>query len=148
MPAELHDTAFLADEVLEHISANESWCVHLSLLRPHPPFVAPAPYNSLYAPDSLPPFVRAESLADEAQQHPYLEYALGQRYTRTPSNERVLRRLQASYFGLMSEVDFHMGRIFDALKASGAWEHTLIIVTSDHGEQMGDHLPDGKTGLL
>ena len=57
-------------------------------------------------------------------------------------------RHKAAYFGLMSEVDSNLGRLFTALKESGAWEHTLIIFTSDHGEQLGDHWLIGKLGYF
>jgi len=39
----------------------------------------------------------------------------------------------------MTEVDTSLGRLFDYLKAAGHWDNTLIIFTSDHGEQIGDH---------
>ena len=63
IPAEHHDTFFMVDQVIEHLAdhGGEPWIVHLSLLRPHPPWVAPEPYNALYDPESLPGFVRAES---------------------------------------------------------------------------------------
>ena len=56
--------------------------------------------------------------------------------------------LQASYYGLMAEVDDNMGRLFAHLKALGEWDDTLIVFTSDHGEQMGDHWLYGKTGFF
>ncbi len=54
--------------------------------------------------------------------------------------------LQASYYGLMSEVDDNMGRLVNGLKDTGQWHNTLLIFTSDHGEQMGDHWMYGKAG--
>ena len=59
-----------------------------------------------------------------------------------------LRRMQSGYFGLMTEVDNNLGRLFDALKSSGAWRDTLIVFTSDHGEQIGDHWLMGKGGYF
>ena len=148
VPAHLHDTWFLVDQVLDYIRGRSGWCVHLSLLRPHPPWVAPAPYNSLYAPAELPPIERAASAGEEAARHPYMAFALAQKHGRAPIEERVLRRWQAGYFGLMTEVDHNLGRLFEALRASGAWDETLIVFTSDHGEQMGDHWLIGKHGYF
>jgi len=149
IPAEHHDTAFMIEQVIDFLegSADEPFCVHLSLLRPHPPWIAPEPYNRLYDPAALPGFVRATSAEQEAAQHPWLRYQLTRSYYRAPE-ERHLRRLQASYFGLMSEVDHQLGRLFDHLRASGAWEQTLVVFTSDHGEQMGDHHMLGKSGYF
>ena len=147
VPAHLHDTWFLVDQVLDYIKDRNRWCVHLSLLRPHPPWAAPVPYHSLYPPQSLPTPVRAPTPEDEAS-HPYLAFLLGERHSAAPADDARLRQWQAAYFGLMTEVDDNLGRLFAALKASGAWENTLIIFTSDHGEQMGDHWLMGKLGYF
>jgi len=147
---EHHDTRFLTDHVIDYVHEHrhESWCVHLSLLRPHPPWIAPEPYNTMYPPDALPAFVRAASVEGEARQHPWLAFQLGREGIRVPASEKRLRRLQASYYGLMSEVDDNLGRLFAALEASGRADETLVVFTSDHGEQMGDHHLLGKHGYF
>ncbi len=43
------------------------------------------------------------------------------------------------YGAEVSYVDSQIGRLFDALKASGEWEHTIVVVVADHGEGLGDH---------
>ncbi len=48
---------------------------------------------------------------------------------------------------MISEVDAQIGRLIAALKASGDWENTLIVFTSDHGEMMGDHQLFSKLGF-
>ena len=149
LPAELHDTVFMTEQVIEYLTGRtEPWCVHLSLLRPHPPWIAPAPYNSRYPPDELPGFVRAASAEEEAAQHPWLAFQMADRHYRAPDSEKRLRRLKASYFGLMSEVDDNLGRLFAHLKATGQYDDTLIVFTSDHGEQIGDHWLLGKCGYF
>ncbi|XOV88190.1 MAG: alkaline phosphatase family protein [Pseudomonadota bacterium] len=149
MPAEHHDTWFMVDQVMDHIAASkESFCVHLSLLRPHPPWIAPEPYNTLYPPETLNDFVRAEHLDAEGLQHPYLAWTLGRPRNGAPEDLKKLTRMKASYFGLMSEVDANLGRLFDYLKLNGLWDDTLIVFTSDHGEQMGDHWLLGKMGYF
>ncbi|MDA1075349.1 MAG: alkaline phosphatase family protein [Proteobacteria bacterium] len=144
-----HDTCFLTEQVIEHIeAARDPWCIHLSWLRPHPPWIAPAPYHTRYAPDTLPDFVRATDVEEEGLQHPWLAYELRRAGHRVRDNQARLRRLQASYYGLMSEVDDNLGRLIAHLKASGQYDNTLIIFTSDHGEQMGDHWLLGKCGYF
>ena len=121
LPSHLHDTFFMTDQVIEYVTdRREPWCVHLSLLRPHPPWIAPAPYHARYAPDALPGFVRAESAEGEGEQHPWLAFQLSDKNYRAPESEKKLRRLKASYYGLMSEVDDNLGRLFAHLKATGA----------------------------
>ena len=48
----------------------------------------------------------------------------------------------------MTEIDEQLGRIFDYLKATNQYDSTLIVFTSDHGEQLGDHYLFGKLGYL
>src|SRR5262249_24614202 len=140
----------MVDQVIEHLSEHggKPWMVHLSLLRPHPPWVAPEPYNAFYDPDSLPGFVRAATPEHEGTQHPWLAFQLSRPHWRAPDDERKLRRLKASYYGLMSEVDHQLGRLFGWLEAQGLWGSTLVVFGSDHGEQMGDHWLLGKGGYF
>ena len=58
-----------------------------------------------------------------------------------------LREARSQYYGLMTEVDDNLGRLFQHLKDIGAWQDTLIVFTSDHGEQMGDHWLWSKLGF-
>jgi len=149
LPRALHDTYFLTDRVIEHVrEAQQPWCIHLSLLRPHPPWIAPAPYNARYPPADLPAPLRLADSGEEAHQHPWLAFQLGRPGYRAPADDARRRRLQASYFGLMNEVDDNLGRLFAALKALGQYDSTLIVFTTDHGEQMGDHWLLGKCGYF
>ena len=159
--AEDSNTAFLTDEVMRYISVRteESWFVHLSHWAPHPPFIAPRPYHSLYDPAKVPNARRHESPAREAAEHPYLEFYLwnqrGTRMCRANEVEDRLaftederRQLAATYFGMISEVDAQVGRLIEFLKAEGLYENTLIVFTSDHGEQLGDHWMYAKYGYF
>jgi arylsulfatase A-like enzyme len=153
------DTAFLTDSLLEWFNTREEedWFVHLSYLRPHPPYVAPEPYNTLYDPEKLSPALRAQSLEEEGSQHPLLPVLHESKMfprksffggsSSSPvakaSDEEFLQA-KATYYGLMTEVDDQLGRIFEYLKATGQYESTLIVFTSDHGEQLGDHYMFGK----
>jgi len=151
--AEHSDTAFMVDRALEFIDEKqaEPWFLHLSLLRPHPPWVAPAPYNAMYAPSQIPPFRRQPTLADEAARHPYIRVLFDYNAQYEGFDPRVftpkepgMSESRAVYYGLISEVDFHMGRILDLLQATGQYDRTLVIFTSDHGEQLWDHWMVGK----
>lgn len=149
LPKERHDTYFMVDQTIDYIGEqNESWVVHLSLLRPHPPWIAPEPYNELYAPDELMTFIRQRDRETEAEQHPFVRTYLNKpRFGASPDDKKTAR-LKASYFGLMTEVDDNLGRLFAYLKSTDQWDNTLIVFTSDHGEQMGDHWLIGKMGFF
>ncbi|HEY6417687.1 MAG TPA: alkaline phosphatase family protein [Candidatus Binataceae bacterium] len=148
-PAEFDDTAFLVNQLIDYVNtACGPFVAHLSLLRPHPPFVAPEPYNAMYDPALVPGFTRRATPNDEATQHPWLAHQLSRRFFRAPANEKKLRRLKAVYYGLMSRVDAEIGRLIRFLKETGRWGSTVIVFTSDHGEEMGDHWLLGKCGYF
>jgi arylsulfatase A-like enzyme len=65
-----------------------------------------------------------------------------------PRGEAALRKLIAQYFGMISEVDDQLGRVWEALRRLEQWDDTVVIVTADHGEQLGDHGLIQKLGFL
>lgn len=152
--AEHSDTRFMVDTLIDWLREQTispprpGWMAHLSLVRPHPPWIAPVPYNTQYHPHALPGYRRAASVAEEGAQHPWLAWFLAGRRNAAPTDTARLKLLQASYYGLMNEVDDNLARLFEALRASGDWDRTLIVLTSDHGEQMGDHWMLGKAGYF
>ena len=116
LPAELSDTAYLIEQVSDYIMGcgDEEWTIHLSLFRPHPPHIASAPYNAMYPMSKLPgTYARAATKDDEAAPHPFLSWALEQY---PAADEAELRRARASYYGLITEVDMQLGRLFEQLK--------------------------------
>lgn len=156
--AEDSDTAFVTGRALDWLKAagDGPWALHLSLLRPHPPWIAPEPWHALYDPADVPPPVRASSAEAEAATHPLLghllrttpwsDFCLSGDGPAAVLSDRDIRQARATYLGLMSEVDHHLGRLFGWLRESGQWNRTLIVFTSDHGEQAGDHFLFGKKG--
>lgn len=155
------ETAFMAGEFLRWMGEQETghaWFAHLSFIRPHPPFSVPTPYNEMYDAERGPDFSRAASIADEAAIHPYVAWELGRQKLAkfmpglggkvAKLDDRDWRTIRALYWGMVSEVDAQLGRIFDALRAAGLWDDTIIVVTSDHGETMGDHFMLGKGGFF
>ena len=148
--AEHNDTTWHVDQAIDYISEkrNAPWLLHLSLLRPHPPWIASEPWNRLYDPESLPPPIRRDNDEIEGEQHPWLGFQLSRGISRAPRNPKKLNRLRAVYFGMMSEVDENLGRLFAHLKRERLWDDTYIIFTSDHGEELGDHWLLGKGGYF
>jgi len=53
--------------------------------------------------------------------------------------ERQIRDITANYFGMISLVDHNVGRIMQALTEKGIADDTIVVMTSDHGEFLGDH---------
>jgi arylsulfatase A-like enzyme len=134
-PAAHGVSAFLTDHAIEWMRRQDGpWFAHLSYLRPHPPYAAAGEYGSMYDPDDV-----GVPIAAAAVRHPFHDAALATPEAAAPSDERRLRRMRAQYFGMVSEVDAQVGRVLDALQELGAWDDTVVVVTSDHGEMLGDH---------
>jgi hypothetical protein len=59
-----------------------------------------------------------------------------------------LERLRALYRNNVAWADVHLGRFLEALRESGHWEQTLVVVTSTHGEELGEEGRVGEGGSL
>nr|WP_321463123.1 alkaline phosphatase family protein [uncultured Cohaesibacter sp.] len=161
-------TAFLLEKMQDWLDERQGedapFFAHLSFIRPHPPFVVPEPYNSLYDPQEGPDYARHNCATSEAASHPFSElmietnrlssYVCYDEEGNPEKGGRVkdlsahdISRLRALYYGMISEVDAVIGRLIASLKARGLWENTVFIFTSDHGEMMGDHWMLGKGGF-
>ncbi len=130
-------TVFLVDRFLEWSGTQQArpWFAHISFLRPHPPFLAPAPYDTMFSPASVPAPVRAPTRAEEGAQHPLLGVMIDHPFLKSPDDEQEQRELQATYYGMLAEVDDQLSRLFAAIDL----DNTLVVFTSDHGETLGDH---------
>lgn len=154
-------SAFLAGEFIRWLGEQDkrdAWFAHVSFLSPHPPFIVPEPYNRMYDPADGPAFRRAADLEREAAIHPYAAWTLANRKRKgfIPGakgkvkdwSDNDFRTIRAIYWGMISEVDAQLGRIWSALQASGDWSNTIIVLMSDHAEQLGDHWSLGKGGFF
>ncbi len=160
VPRELSDSAYFTDRALSYLKGvgGKPWFLHLGYYRPHPPFIAPAPYHAMYNAADMPAPVRAASVAEEAAQHPLLDFYVngipqgsffhGAGGSASAMDEAAVRQMRATYAGLISEVDDNLGRVFAWLDETDQWKDTLVVFTSDHGEQLGDHHLLGKIGYF
>lgn len=144
------ETVFVTDRFLDWLDRagdrgdSGPWFAHLSFLRPHPPYRAPAGYHRLYDPDDGPGFRRLVDRAAEVGQHPL--HAAAATVSGCPVDEGELRRQRVAYWANMAEVDHQIGRLLDHLDRTGLAEETLVVLTADHGDQMGDHWLIQKLG--
>lgn len=148
--AEHTESAFLTETVLDWLRApgrhDHPWCAHVTYLRPHPPYLAPEPYHDMFDPAEVPDAVRRPTPQDEAGLHPFVDAALT--IVPSPADDLEQRQLRATYYGMIAEVDHQVGVLLDGLDALGMADDTLVILTSDHGEQLGDHWLIEKLGFF
>ena len=140
VPAHLSESAFLTDRALDFLAdvqKGRPWVCHLSYIKPHWPYIAPAPYHAMYGAEDVIPAVRTEP--ERADRHPVLEAFRAERYALAFSREEVRQTVIPTYMGLITAIDDQIGRIVRYLKDSGRYQTTMIIFTSDHGDYLGDH---------
>ena len=138
----------MGGEILEELrrleAVDDPWFVHASIYRPHPPFVVPEPYHDLVDPADVP----APIVDEEGLDLPFVEAAHRFSVYRPPKNDLDLRQVRATYYGMMAEVDAQVGRLLAGLDDLGMSEDTIVVVTSDHGEMLGDHDLMSKLGFF
>jgi choline-sulfatase len=103
---------------------------------PHFPLVVPQSYLDLYPTASVPwPKLRPET---GYQRHPWVQRQAEFNHLDAQLENDGRRRLAiASYLGLVSFIDAQIGRVLQALEALGLADDTLVIYTSDHGDNLG-----------
>ncbi len=139
VPAEENVTAQIFGHAREFIARprRRPYLLWLSIPDPHPPYMVAEPYASMYNDVDLPPPAWREN---ETADKPYRQRLIVEwdRYGREYPGDAIdtLRRL---YWGMVSCIDDHMGRLLSDLRESGQAKNTVVLFTSDHGDYMGDH---------
>ena len=87
-------------------------------------------------------------ISPASERHPFHDFALQIPGAAAPTEEAEVRHMIAQYYGMIGDVDEQLGRVWDTLVELGMWENTVIVVTADHGEQLGDHGLKEKLGFF
>jgi len=145
-PEEHHQTTWIGDRSLDFLEGHpegQPFFLWTSFVRPHHPFVPPAPYDTMYDPAEMPLPRWEEGEAElwpAAYQHKHTATEGGHEaigMDKIPASE--WQRVRAFYYGMISLIDKQVGRILAHLEDRGLLDNTLIVFTSDHGEMLGDH---------
>src|SRR5688572_5124642 len=147
VPEAHSETAWTTDRGMDFIreQGERPWCLHLSYIKPHWPYIAPAPYHALFGPEDTTAPVRAKRETEDA--HPVYRAFRDQPESRVFSRDAVRSHVLPAYMGLTKQIDDHIGRLLTFLDAAGRMQDTLIVFTSDHGDYLGDHWL-GEKGLF
>nr|WP_302622777.1 sulfatase-like hydrolase/transferase [Sulfitobacter sp. JL08] len=117
--------------------AQGPWCAHVSFIKPHWPYIVPAPYHDMYTPQDVVPALRDAREKDNP--HPvygaFMDSRVGQSFSRDEVRDVVI----PAYMGLITQCDDQLGVLLAHLKATGQDKDTVIVLTSDHGDYLGDH---------
>lgn len=137
--AEHSETAYMTDQALGFMKhmGDEPWVLHLSYVKPHWPYMAPAPYHALFTPDQCLPVVRSE--AELVDPHPVVAAYRQSEESVSFQRDDCIRTVRPAYQGLIRQIDDELGRLFEYMDRRGLFSNTLVVFTSDHGDFLGDH---------
>ena len=105
------ETPYMTRRAMDFIAeaGDAPWCLHLSYIKPHWPYIAPAPYNAMYGPDDVLPVVRSED--ERSDPHPvYREFMDAARQPRPSHATRCATEVIPVYMGLIKQIDDQLGR--------------------------------------
>ena len=151
---ETFSTDLFADAAIEFIEGQsekeQPFFCYIPFTAPHSPVTPPGKWATMYDPDkiTLPPNHAAlrPDLVDQQQGTRRRGGGRGGRGRQGGDVSPVDRAKQryAAYYGLISHLDHHIGRVLDTLKKTGQAENTIILFATDHGMSMDSHGQSGK----
>lgn len=133
LPEEHHPSTWVGDRAADAVrrNANRPFFLWASWIHPHPPVAVPDSWADLY---------RGRKQPAPTPRDPHAAPALQQaRYAGDTWSEGELMRFRELYYTCVTLVDKNMAKVLAALEETGQFDNTLIILTSDHGDMLGDN---------
>ncbi len=146
-----HWSEVLADDaeimIAEATQRDEPFFMYISFNAPHDPRQSPQEYLDKYPVKeiAIPPSYLPEYPYNAAIGSP--RNLRDERLAPFPRTEHAVRVHRREFYAIISHMDTQIGRIFDALHASGKLDNTWIFFTADHGLAVGRHGLMGKQNM-
>ncbi|KIN71336.1 sulfatase-like hydrolase/transferase [Sulfitobacter guttiformis] len=132
------ETPWLTSRTIEFMEqATGTWCAHVSFIKPHWPYIVPAPYHNMFGREHVPPARRHE--VERENPHPVYGAYQDNKVAKAFQRDEVREKVIPAYMGLIKQCDDQLGRLLDHLEATDTLKDTMIVLTSDHGDYLGDH---------
>jgi len=132
------ETPWLTARTIDFIEEqNGPWCAHVSYIKPHWPYIVPAPYHDMFGLNHVPAPCRHE--AERVDPHPVFATYMDNLISSAFQKDDVRQKVIPAYMGLIKQCDDQLGILLDYLESSGRLKDTMIVLTSDHGDYLGDH---------
>jgi len=138
-------TGIRTRERLKELAGGEQpFFLFCSFWKPHGPYEVPVPVDSMYNDVEI-PLPEPETLETIGRLPPPVEkLILRGKKPQYAMDRSQLQWLYRSYYGTVSHLDREVGLILNALKETGARDNTIVVFTSDHGDQLMEHGLLGK----
>lgn len=129
----------VADSSVQFIESQQQgatpWCLVSGFISPHNPYVCDPSWFDHYLDQVALP--KDEEVKAVRRAQPYLDLFVSEFGLENLEAEGQKKAL-AAYCGICTELDRRIGKMIRALQATGQWENTVVIYTSDHGESAGE----------
>lgn len=140
LPEYLHPTNWTASQSIKFLQERDPtrpFFLMSSFARPHSPYDPPQYYFDMYyeQADQLPDPV----IGDWASCHDQPEDAASTDAWRGRRSPKEIRRARAGYYGSITHLDHQIGKLLNYMRRNRLLDNTIILVTSDHGDMLGDH---------
>ena len=149
-PEELDETAWFAGRATDFLKENRDrpFFLHVNFRRPHHPFDPPSPFDRMYEGAAFPASHRREGeMRNKPPSHTKsLESTNG--FDLRQMTGKDLDRIKSYYYGMISLNDKYIGQMLTSLSSLGLADHTIVVLTADHGEMLGDHGLLFKAGYM
>ena len=132
----------------EKPNGKKPFFITCGIQKPHVPFLAPQKYFDLYPLESIVYTPEKANLWDKIPRRAINTRFKEFGFEEAKENDALRREYMQAYHACVSFIDAQIKIVFDSLKASGEWENTIVIFTSDHGYHLGDHFLWGKVTLF
>jgi iduronate 2-sulfatase len=149
---EQHMDGKIARQVVDWLEqesyGDKPFFIACGIQKPHVPFLAPQKYFDQYPLErlqyTLDPAELWEGLPKSAASPRYDSFG----FELGVENDSLRREYMQAYHACISFIDAQIGLVLAAVKEKGLWEDTIVIFTSDHGYQLGEHFMWGKVTLF
>ncbi|MGI9510461.1 MAG: sulfatase-like hydrolase/transferase [Geminicoccaceae bacterium] len=132
------ETPWLTRQAIAFIDqAKTPWCAHLSFIKPHWPYIVPPPYHDMFGANHVPQALRHD--VERNDPHPVYGAYMDNKIAAAFQRDDVRQKVIPAYMGLIKQCDDQLGILLDHLERTGRLQNTMIVLTSDHGDYLGDH---------
>ncbi|MEN8790784.1 MAG: sulfatase-like hydrolase/transferase [Lentimonas sp.] len=143
----------MAKRWIDDYDGKDPFYLHIGFQGPHDPFDPPQRFLDMYADRDVPlPHFDTNGLSVrppqyerfmEATRNPH-KFHIAPPYGAwasdfTGKSDEDFKRMRRHYYACITQIDEQIGLLMDSLEAKGLLDNTLILFTSDHGDNLGDH---------
>lgn len=142
-----------AIERIETLDTDEPFYMHVGFVGPHDPYAPPQRFIDMYANREVPEVTVTGREFDEKppQFRRFMEQCINpSTFSNCPGfgvynvqlsdkSPEQIQNMRRHYYARITAIDEQIGLILDAIEKKGLLENTIILFTSDHGDNLGDH---------